>query len=61
MHCGSCAALIEETLIEQEGVGAACVDLETARAVVDYDSSLVGVDELRAAIAVAGYSATPVG
>jgi Cu+-exporting ATPase len=61
MHCQSCVALIEETLIEQPGVGTASVNLETARAVVRYDPTLVGMDQLLAAIEDAGYSATPVG
>jgi copper chaperone CopZ len=61
MHCGSCSALIEETLAEQAGVSGASVDLEAARAVVSYDPSQVGLDDLRAAITEVGYSATPVG
>ena len=60
MHCGSCVALIEETLTERDGVRAASVDLDSARAVVEYDPSTVDVEEIRAAIAQAGYSATPV-
>jgi copper chaperone CopZ len=54
-------ALIEESLVETAGVMSASVDLASARAVVDYDPSLVGVDDLRSTIADAGYSATPVG
>ena len=42
MHCGSCVALIEETLTEQAGVARASVDLESARAVVEYDPAVVG-------------------
>jgi copper chaperone CopZ len=61
MHCGSCVALIEESLVDTAGVMSASVDLDSARAVVDYDPSLVGVDDLRSTIADAGYSATPVG
>jgi copper chaperone CopZ len=57
MHCGSCVALIEETLTEQSGVTLASVDLDSARAVVEYDPTLVGPDQLRAAIAEAGYTA----
>ena len=60
MHCGSCVALIEETLNEREGVTAALVDLDSSRAVIEYDPSALDVEEIRAAIAEAGYSATPV-
>ena len=45
---------------EREGVTAALVDLDSARAVVEYDPSTLDVEEIRAAIAEAGYSATPV-
>jgi copper chaperone CopZ len=61
MHCGACAALIEETLTEREGVTSASVDLDSALASVEFDPSRLGVDELTVAIADAGYSATPVG
>jgi copper chaperone CopZ len=60
MHCGSCVALIEETLNERAGVTAALVDLDSARAVIEYDPSTLDLEEIRAAIAEAGYSATPV-
>jgi copper chaperone CopZ len=61
MHCASCVALIEETLHEREGVTAALIDLDSARAVVEYNPSMMDVDDIRAAITEAGYSATPVG
>ncbi len=61
MHCGSCVALIEETLGEQAGVTSASVDLDSARAVVEYDPAQLGVDQIRATIAEVGYSITPVG
>ncbi len=61
MHCGSCVALIQETLIEQSGVSTASVDLESALALVEYDPALVGPDQLRAAIVDAGYAAALVG
>lgn len=61
MHCASCAALIEELLAEQEGVQAATVDLDEARARVEYDSALLSVDELVGTITGAGYAAAPVG
>jgi copper chaperone CopZ len=60
MHCGSCVALIEETLSEREGITAALVDLDSARAVIEYDPSTLDVEQIRAAIAEAGYPATPV-
>jgi Cu+-exporting ATPase len=60
MHCGSCVALIEETLSERDGVASALVDLDSSRAVVEYDPSVLGVEEIRTAIAGAGYSAIPV-
>jgi copper chaperone CopZ len=60
MHCGSCVALIEETLNEREGVTAALVDLDSARAVIEYDPSTLDVEGIRAAIAEVGYSASPV-
>jgi P-type Cu+ transporter len=60
MHCGSCVALIEETLTERDGVMAASVDLDSARAVIEYDPSTLDVEEIRAAIAQAGYSAIQV-
>ena len=61
MHCGSCVALIEETLSEQDGVTSATVDLESARAVVGFDPARIDVSALTAAVTEAGYAATPVG
>ncbi len=61
MHCGSCVALIEEVLAEQSGVESADVDLESARAVVEYDPGVIGSDQLLAAIAEVGYTAAVVG
>jgi copper chaperone CopZ len=60
MHCGSCVALIEETLNEREGVTAALIDLDSGRAVVEYNPSTLEVEDIRAAIVEAGYSATTV-
>jgi copper chaperone CopZ len=61
MHCGSCVALVEETLQEQTGVTSATVDLDSARAVVGFDPSQIDVEGLTAAVAEAGYAATPAG
>jgi copper chaperone len=59
MHCGSCVALIEEVLGEQAGVSSASVDLDSARAVVEYDPSQLDVGRIQAAIVEAGYAASP--
>lgn len=59
MHCGSCVALIEETLVEDLGVASATVDLATARATVVYDPSLYTIDDICAAVVAAGYAASP--
>jgi copper chaperone CopZ len=61
MHCGSCVALVQESLEEQVGVGSATVDLDAARAVVTFDPSAIDVDALAAVVAEAGYVATPAG
>ncbi len=56
MTCMGCAATIERTLGVLPGVQAVQVDLATKRARVSYDTSLVGVPELAAAVAKAGYT-----
>jgi len=61
MHCGSCSALVTETLSDRPGVRSASVDLDAARAVVEYDPALADVDDLRDAVTEAGYTATLVG
>jgi copper chaperone CopZ len=60
MHCEACTALIEETLHERSGVISAEVDLGDSRAVVRYDPSRLGPEDLRDSIADAGYTATVV-
>jgi copper chaperone CopZ len=59
MHCASCAALIEETLVEEPGVRTVTVDLPSARARIEYESADVAVDRLCAVIAEVGYDAVP--
>jgi copper chaperone CopZ len=61
MHCGSCSALIQESLADTTGVSRAEVDLDSGRAVVAFDPSQVDTDRLLSVVAEAGYSATPVG
>jgi copper chaperone CopZ len=59
MHCRSCALLIEETLLAEPGVHEATVDLDGARAAVSFGPSMTSVEALCAAVAGAGYQATP--
>lgn len=59
MHCGSCSALIEETLIEDPRIPAVFVDLAAERATVTFNPSAVSVDDLCAAIGELGYQAVP--
>jgi Cu+-exporting ATPase len=61
MHCGSCVALIEETLAESPGVTAAVVDLTTELAEVTFDPSATAVEDLCAAVIREGYGAVPQG
>ena len=59
MHCASCSALIEEVLAEEPAVERASVDLGTGRGTVTFDPSAMTVDDVVAAVASAGYTATP--
>lgn len=61
MHCGSCSALIEETLVEDLGVAGATVDLEAGQATVTFDPSAHSVTDLCDAVAAAGYRAVVAG
>ncbi len=60
MHCGSCAALIEDILSDQPGVAAAVVGFEAAEALVTFDPAKVAVNDLCTPVADAGYGASPV-
>ena len=51
MHCGACVSLIEESLLDRDGVHTATVDLESTRATVVFDPARVGVPDLQAVIA----------
>ena len=59
MHCGSCVALIEETLTECPGVTEAVVDLTSATANVTFDPYATAVEDLCAAVIQEGYGAVP--
>ncbi|MGY5854920.1 MAG: cation transporter, partial [Candidatus Thorarchaeota archaeon] len=55
MHCASCVATIEKTLLKQDGVSGASVSLLQEKAVVEYDPSLVDRLVLEAAVSSTGY------
>ena len=57
MHCASCGLLIDDCLLDVEGVTDARTNLKTERTVVRADDT-VGDAELVAAIAEAGYVGT---
>ena len=57
--CPSCVAKIEKRVGRLPGVSAVKVHFASARIEVTYDASLVAVDDLVAAVAKAGYRATP--
>ena len=58
MTCGHCQKRVETALTQVPGVFAAVVDLQDAKAEVDYDDDTATIEELTAAVAKAGYSAT---
>ena len=59
MTCGSCAARIEEVLVEQVGVEGVAVDVASNRATVVLAAPGT-VDGLTAAVEGIGYGLTPV-
>jgi len=59
MHCGSCVALIEETLSRRPGVETASVDLDSASASVTFDPATITLGEICSIVAGLGYAAEP--
>ncbi|HLI86262.1 MAG TPA: heavy metal-associated domain-containing protein [Bryobacteraceae bacterium] len=55
MSCANCARSIEKKLASTPGVTKASVDLEAARAIVEYDTDLVKPDALAKAVRDLGY------
>ncbi|MDZ4168315.1 MAG: heavy metal translocating P-type ATPase [Coriobacteriia bacterium] len=58
MHCASCSALIEKALMAMPGVQGANVNLAIETGTVEFDPTVIGIDDLIAAVKLAGYSAT---
>ena len=59
MTCASCVRRIEKAVGKLDGVSDARVNLATEVASITYDPQLLTVDDLTAAVAKAGYTATP--
>jgi Cu+-exporting ATPase len=59
MTCASCVRRVEKTLSRIDGVRSAEVNLATEVATVSFDPQTAGLSELTAAVAAAGYTATP--
>ena len=59
MTCASCVRHVEKALSRIDGVDRAEVNLATEAATVSFDPQTAGLSELTAAVAAAGYTATP--
>lgn len=59
ISCDHCKGTIESRLPQVEGVRRAVVDVAPKTVTVDFDESVTGVDELRAALDDLGYPANP--
>ena len=59
LHCGACAGIIEDALMQVDGVLAARVVAQSARAEVTWDPARTRPSRLVAAVQRAGYDAAP--
>jgi len=59
MTCASCAAIIEKVLGKTPGIVKAHVNLASERLTARYDSSVISIDGIAAAVKGAGYEAAP--
>jgi len=57
MTCASCASVIEKSLLKLNGVTSATVNLAANTGTVEFDPTVVGVDDLINAVKDAGYDA----
>ncbi|WP_406670388.1 heavy metal translocating P-type ATPase [Methanolobus sp. ZRKC4] len=58
MKCAACSQNVEKVLKRLQGVSSASVNITTGRAQVEYNSSLVSIDEIKKAVDGIGYSAS---
>lgn len=56
MHCTGCSSAIEKALNRNKGVINASVNLTAEKAYIDYDATLISVEELKESIEQAGYN-----
>lgn len=59
MTCGGCVRSVSNVLKALDGVAKAEVSLERNNAVVDFDPTKVGIDQLRRSVAEAGFEVAP--
>src|SRR5690348_6551702 len=59
MSCASCAMRIEKGLKKVPGVKDASVNFATEKAIVTYDASQTGVEQMQQKVEQVGYKATP--
>ena len=58
MTCASCAQNVEKVLKRLEGISSVNVNVSMGKARIEYNSSVVSVDDMRKAIEAIGYSAS---
>ncbi len=54
MHCASCKALIEDMVGDREGVKSVKVNYATEKMTIEYDETIVTIDDLKKTVAQAG-------
>lgn len=57
MHCASCAAIINKTLLKNESIIKSNVNFSTSKATIDYDNKLINEDDIIKLIVKKGYGA----
>ena len=55
--CASCANAVERTVRKMEGVQSASVNLASEKLFVEFDESITGLDQIKAAVEKIGYQA----
>ncbi|MFX0066674.1 MAG: heavy metal translocating P-type ATPase [Candidatus Hermodarchaeota archaeon] len=57
MHCAACETTLTKALSSQAGVHSATVNLVTERAQIEFDPSVISIDQMKKAVKDAGYGA----